>query len=127
MLRPLFYRLIEPGLTINKEDKEQYYETVLEDIQRILSTRYTGKIEKRKDIVNYGIPSIVEYSNDSSPEKDKLARYIKESIEEFEPRLRNVKVEFAEEKEVLSATCIVSANIEFNEEEERFHFSYSFS
>ena len=124
MIRPLFYRLCEPGREAGLKDKASYRATVLEDIQRLLSTRYTGKLEKEKNILNYGIPSIVGFSNDSQPEKANLARYIKDAIEEYEPRLRNVSVDFIDIDDWKSDICTVAATISYDDEEERFSFTF---
>jgi type VI secretion system protein len=107
--------------TVTRDD---YQKTILEDLQRLLSTRYTGKALKEKNILNYGIPGIVEFSNDAQPEKANLARYIKQAIEEYEPRLRNVSVEFVDIDDWKSDICTVAATMDYNDEEERFSFKH---
>lgn len=124
MKRPLFYRLMDHGDQRMPVTRDDYQQTILEDLQRLLSTRYTGKALKEKNILNYGIPSVVGFSNDSQPEKANLARYIKEAIEEYEPRLRNVSVEFVDVDDWKSDICTVAATMDYNDEEERFSFKH---
>jgi type VI secretion system lysozyme-like protein len=104
--------------------RDEYQKTIMEDLQRLLSTRCTGKASKDKNILNYGIPSVTGFSNDSQPEKANLARYIKEAIEECEPRLRNVSVEFVDIDDWKGDICTVAATMDYNDEEERFSFKH---
>ena len=124
MKRPLFYRLMDRGDNPPPLTESDFRETILEDLQRLLSTRYTGKALKEKNILSYGIPSIVGFSNDSQPEKATLARYIKEAIEEYEPRLRNVSVEFANVDDWRGDVCRIAATMAYEDEEEWFSFTH---
>jgi type VI secretion system lysozyme-like protein len=124
MKRPLFYRLTDPGDNPAPVTRREYRQTILEDLQRLLSTRYTGTALKEKNILNYGIPSVVGFASNSQPEKANLARYIKEAIEEYEPRLRNVSVEFMNVDDWRGDLCTINATMAYDDEEERFRFQH---
>ena len=127
MQRSLFHRLARPGNDSGKSYKELCKEALRQDLQMLLSTRFTPADSSERNIVNFGIPSVVGFVNDSMPDKAVLAGHIRDAIESFEPRLRNVSVEFLGEDDLYRDECKVVATTEHNDQEERFSFQQSLS
>lgn len=93
MERPFFYRLSDPRPRDNTSDVDVIRQTVVEEVRRILSTRSSGPVYGERNLFNFGIPNVVE-SYHAAPDIEVLVNQIKEAIEAYEPRLRNIKVSF---------------------------------
>jgi type VI secretion system protein ImpF len=76
----------------------QMYSAVLRDLEDLLNTRQTYRdlseqfTEVRNSIIGYGLPDIMSVEAISATQRAHIGRAIKEVIERFEPRLRDVNV-----------------------------------
>ncbi len=122
MQRPLFYRLSDPHAGRDMLTNEIIKQTVIADVQRLLRTRYVGEQRKSRNILNYGLPSVVNVGSNSSNDLADMIRNIEEIIEEYEPRLRNVEVQLAGGKSWNTRSVQITGDLYIDEEPERFVF-----
>src|SRR3989338_11114861 len=91
--RTLLERLAGPGgdnlLTIT-ENTQQLADSVLRHLQKMLNTRQGHALTQPE----YGIPDVTEFIQTLPDMVNEVRRAIRNSIEKFEPRLRNVEVTF---------------------------------
>lgn len=102
ILPSIIDRLIDPesaGTAIMiGYDVPQMYQAVLRDLEDLLNTRQTypdlppSLTEARNSIMVYGLPDILSISALDSGIQRQIAGAIRQVIERFEPRLRDVKV-----------------------------------
>ncbi len=68
------------------------------DLEWLLNTRQTPEAvgpefrELERSLYNFGLPDITSLSWDSARDRTRLARVIEQTLDAFEPRLKNVKV-----------------------------------
>lgn len=126
MNRPLFYRLSDPHRGRDLETVEHISKTVVEEVERILSTKYIEESRgSERNILNFGIPNVVQLSMNNSVDEMDLQRGIKEAIDEFEPRLRNVEVELSKKERWDKYIVSIHADLIMDGEVERFTFPIS--
>ena len=93
--RTLLERLADPEtnapLTIS-ENTELMAESIIRHLQRMLNTRQ-GHVLTQPE---YGMPDVTEFIHSLPDAVNEVRRAIRKSIEEFEPRLRNVEVNVVE-------------------------------
>jgi type VI secretion system protein len=89
----LLERLADPRidrpLTIT-ENTQQLADSILRHLQRMLNTRQ-GHVLTQPE---YGIPDVTEFIQTLPDMVNEVRSAIRNSIEKFEPRLRNVEVSF---------------------------------
>ena len=89
----LLERLADPGvdrpLTIT-ENTQQLADSILRHLQKMLNTRQ-GHVLTQPE---YGIPDVTEFIQTLPDMVNEVRSAIRNSIEKFEPRLRNVEVAF---------------------------------
>jgi type VI secretion system protein ImpF len=77
-------------------------QAVRRDIEWLLNTRRIAEPapeqyeELRRSVYHFGIPDLTSLSKDAPETRSRLLRYVEEGIRDFEPRLANVRVSFAE-------------------------------
>jgi len=77
---------------------EKMYAAVLRDLEDLLNTVHTARgisaefPDVRDSVVGYGLPDLASVESISTEQRDGIARTIRRAIEQFEPRLRAVKV-----------------------------------
>jgi type VI secretion system protein ImpF len=73
---------------------------------------------------NYGIPDIASLSADSSETAGRLVRFIEKAVEDFEPRLSDVRVTLAESgsKSDRRVEFLIEANLRVEPDPERVEF-----
>ena len=83
MYTPLFDRF--------ESDREADLDGLARDIADILGARrgYQGNLP---GVLSWGLPPMQGLSPSSPKDRDRIAAYIQEAIEKFEPRLENVNV-----------------------------------
>lgn len=88
---------VDPQFSRTKMLKE-YRASVRRDLQWLLNTRRINESagpempELRRSLFNYGLPDFSTYSLNSSVDRTELTSHIEDTIEQFEPRLREVRV-----------------------------------
>ncbi len=106
---PLFERLVDEDRKIKIEsppfrllNKEQLFKSVIQVIKQLLDTRcpvpfpFTSK--KERTVLNYGIPDMSYSGLNSSKRTNQILKAIKETIESYETRCKNVEVVVHEKK-----------------------------
>jgi type VI secretion system protein ImpF len=74
------------------------YDAVLRDLEDLLNTRQTyrdmaaGFPESRDSILGYGLPDLASVEATGTQQRSEIARAIKQVVERFEPRLKDVMV-----------------------------------
>lgn len=77
---------------------EQMYNAVLRDLEDLLNTVHTAHTvspeypETRDSIIAYGLPDLASAEAVSPNQRASIGKAIKQAIERFEPRLKQVKV-----------------------------------
>ncbi len=88
---------VDPQFSRAKHLKE-YRTAVRRDLQWLLNTRRINEAagpdmpDLRRSLFNYGLPDFSSYSLNSSNDRAELTSHIEDTIEIFEPRLRDVHV-----------------------------------
>jgi len=102
---PLFDRLVDEAPAQKSEsvpycvlDREGLHRSIARELGRILSTRcpITGDeaLARKRTVIDYGLPDLELGGRQLLPEETRrLQRIVQKSIEAFEPRLQNVRVE----------------------------------
>lgn len=95
-------RLIDPdsaGTSIlTGYNAEQLYQAVLRDLEALLNTRQIPEPtlladeELSQSILTYGLPDFVSAESLSSTQRQEIGNAIRQVVERFEPRLKEVKV-----------------------------------
>jgi type VI secretion system protein len=92
--RTLLERIADPRpdapLTVS-ENTQQLADSILRHLQRMLNTRQ-GHVLTQPE---YGMPDVTEFIHTLPSTVDDVRRAIRNSIEKFEPRLRNVEINYA--------------------------------
>ena len=89
-------------------DSGQVIDSVLEHLTRILNTRH-GNVPIAEE---YGIPDFTEFLQDYPDSLRDLERAIKQTISQYEPRLKSVRVTFIpQEKEAFTVKFQISAKL----------------
>ena len=125
--RTILERLADPRadapLTI-AENTQQLADSVLRHLQRMLNTRQ-GHVLIQPE---YGMPDVTEFIQGLSEGVNLVRRAIRNSIEKFEPRLRNVEVTYVpSEEDLLSLRFEISAELVTEQEEASVWFETSIS
>ncbi len=120
-------RLADPRadnpLTIT-ENTQQLADSVLRHLQKMLNTRQGHALTQPE----YGIPDVTEFIQTLPDMVNEVRRAIRNSIEKFEPRLRNVDVTFVpSEEEWLSLHFEITAELVTEKEEASVWFETSVS
>ncbi len=100
---PLFDRLVDLDPKLRRElrprrtlDRGELRESVRRELGRLLNTRCplsARQLEGReRTVIDYGIPDFGSFSPRNPADRVYLARIIAETIESFEPRLKQVKI-----------------------------------
>jgi len=109
--RSLLERLREPAREserIDHDNLEAMEKSILLHLQRMLNTRQ----ENSQTVPNYGVPDLTEMGRNFPESARVLEGAIKRSVEEYEPRLRDVRVKFrTSEDEVLTLSFDVTARL----------------
>ena len=96
--RTLLERLADPRpdepLTVS-ENTQQLADSILRHLQRMLNTRQ-GHVLIQPE---YGMPDVTDIIHTMPTSVTEIRRAIRNSIEKFEPRLRNVEVNFVPAEE----------------------------
>lgn len=79
-------------------DADELYASIQRELVRVLTTRcpLSGDeaLTRRRSVIDYGLPDLEEGGRATVKEdRMRLARIIRETIEAYEPRLKNVEVE----------------------------------
>ena len=91
----LFDRLL--GLPLPKSPADAA-EAVRRDLEHLLNTRQTHQglaehlPEVRRSLIAYGLPDLPSLDAHTTAQKLDIARMIRQAIQQFEPRLNNVRV-----------------------------------
>lgn len=91
--RTLLERLADPrgqGPLTVQENTQMLADSVLRHLQRMLNTRQ-GHVPIQPE---YGMPDVTEFIQGLPEAVNSVRRAIQTSIEKFEPRLRNVEVDY---------------------------------
>ena len=99
----LFDRLVDhdPNSQTEKRplrtmNKKELYASVNRELSRLLNTRCPFTTEVRQDrersVIDYGVPDFSSLTPQSIDDQKELGVYIKETIEIFEPRLKELRV-----------------------------------
>ena len=113
----LFDRLVDydPDTQVEKcplrtMTKQELYDSVNRELGRLLNTRCPLTIEGRQDrersVIDYGVPDFSSFTPQSIDDQKQLSLYIKDTVETYEPRLKNVRVHVNEYKKNRKALMI---------------------
>jgi type VI secretion system protein len=109
--RTLLGRLRDPETDAVRragEDLGAVEESVGEHLRQMLNTRQGCC----RTVPDYGIPDLTEIVRDSPESMDAIQKAIRRSIEQYEPRLTNVRVKFTpSEDDVLKLSFEITARI----------------
>lgn len=109
--RSLMERL-EDGTATNQGSFDRFRASVLENLRRVLNSRQ-GCCETRPDL---GMPDLNEAVGQGTEAVRALARSLKQQIEAFEPRLKNVLIRFhADPDNPLQLSFQVNATLDYND------------
>lgn len=138
---PLFDRLAgreavpygDPPCPLRILDRTELNESLQRELQRLLNTRRpefksAALADMEPTVIEYGLPDYSAMYTQNPEDKKKLVNLIQSTIERFEPRLRDVKVEAAilgnSEKSLLVK---VAGTVQIGRETERMSFALSVS
>lgn len=76
-------------------ESHRQIKSIMDHLCRLFNSR-SGSI---KHLVDYGLPDLSEIYRFTEEGTGKLQASIKRTVEKYEPRLKNIKVEFVSEKE----------------------------
>ena len=103
-----------PPATISREE---YLAVIARDVDNLLNTRSPAlpDIEENSEsdpsITSYGLPDFRHLSPDSPDDLWLLAAMVKETLERFEPRLENIRVESHNGESFQKASILLSADV----------------
>jgi type VI secretion system protein ImpF len=95
---------MDPPAT-RKDSVAAHRASVLRDVEWLLNTRSTtvdvpaSLPELKRSVFTYGLPDLTSIGTDSAEARIGLVRRVKEVIESFEPRLKDVHVQMGEADE----------------------------
>jgi type VI secretion system protein ImpF len=81
-----------------RESVKRLKDSLRRDLEWLLNTRRTPQeaaeslVETRNSLYHYGVPDISSMSRDSKASRERLRRFVEESVSIFEPRLTDVRV-----------------------------------
>ena len=91
----------------SRDFDQTYFKKLLRrDIEDLLNTHrppvdYFDVLEEAgKSIMNFGLQDVTQFPSKSEAEKQQIYRHIQEVIEDFEPRLENVRVTARDPEEI---------------------------
>lgn len=113
-----------------RESLEVAKKSLLRDLQWLLNARQISDPAGPpleflpKSLYNFGIPDIASLSADSSETPARLLRFIERSIEDFEPRLSDVRVTLAQSGSSRDRRVqfLIEANLRVEPDPERVEF-----
>jgi type VI secretion system protein ImpF len=113
-----------------RESLEVAKKSLLRDLQWLLNTRQISDPAGppfeflSRSMYNYGIPDIASLSADSSETAGRLVRLIERAVEDFEPRLSDVRVTLAESgsKSDRRVEFLIEASMRVEPDPERVEF-----
>ncbi len=68
--------------------------SIEDEIRRIATTRVYADTDSERTILNFGVASVVEFAYGALGGHAELGRRIKNAVEAYEPRVKNVRVEW---------------------------------
>ncbi|ODT84879.1 MAG: hypothetical protein ABS69_01670 [Nitrosomonadales bacterium SCN 54-20] len=93
---PLFDRLSDeaPFVAHETETGADIYESVTAELARLLNTRrHRAPYLRQANVLDYGLPDWSSINPHNGEEQARLLRIIQGAIQQYEPRLKNVRVE----------------------------------
>lgn len=97
---------------------------VKDQVQRLVCTCSRDGRDESLSAIDFGLPNIAEINRGNLSKLDRYAQRLKQLIEHYEPRLRNVAVELEKTEQVLSPYSIaVSGTLAGDGERHTFQFS----
>ncbi len=113
-----------------RESLEVAKRSLLRDLQWLLNARQVSEPAVApfeflsRSLYNFGIPDIALLSADSSETPARLVRLIERAIQDFEPRLSDVRVTLAESenRRVRRVEFLIEANLRVEPDPERVEF-----
>ncbi|MBH5372766.1 type VI secretion system baseplate subunit TssE [Bradyrhizobium glycinis] len=116
--RSLMERL-EDGAATHQMSFDRFRASVLENLRRVLNSRQ-GCCETRPDL---GMPDLDEAAGRGADAVRELARSLKQQIETFEPRLKNVSIHFhADPDNPLQLSFHVNATLNYDDQMKQISF-----
>ncbi|MGY3133973.1 type VI secretion system protein [Bradyrhizobium sp. USDA 4501] len=116
--RSLMERL-EDGAAPHRVSFDRFRASVLGNLRRVLNSRQ-GCCETRPDL---GMPDLNEAVGQGADAVRALARSLKQQIETFEPRLKNVSIRFhADPDNPLQLSFHVNATLDYDDQMEPISF-----
>lgn len=97
--------------------RREYLATVARDVELLLNTRSPLSLDAdddspvRDSVTGYGLPDFSHLSPDSSDDLWLLASMVRKTLERFEPRLANIRVEVGECGERRDAELRITADV----------------
>lgn len=124
--RTLLERLADPRpdhpLTI-AENTQQLADSILRHLRKMLNTRQ-GHVLTQPE---YGMPDVTEFIQSLPDMVDAVQRGIRNSIEKFEPRLRNVTVTYAPSDDRMNVRFEITGELVTEKEEASVWFETAVS
>jgi type VI secretion system protein len=124
--RTLLERLADPRpespLTI-AENTQQLADSILRHLRKMLNTRQ-GHVLAQPE---YGMPDVTEFIQSLPDMVDAVQRGIRNSIEKFEPRLRNVTVTYAPSDDRMNVRFEITGELVTEKEEASVWFETAVS
>ena len=133
---PLFDRLIddEPyhdreDIPLRNLDRAGLYDSVRREIERLLATRCPVRgdvaLTRSRTVIDYGLPDLEQGGRGLIPEqRARLARLVQATIEAFEPRLTDVRIQILDAGEgKLRAVVSLEACLIVDEQPETISFT----
>jgi type VI secretion system protein ImpF len=101
---PLFDRLVDRDLTLSRElvqmrtlDRRGVRESVRRELEQLFNTRCpipAHRLGSRpRTVIDYGIPDFSTFAARDPHDRARLATILRKAVEDYEPRLANVRVE----------------------------------
>lgn len=116
---------VHPKRTLNKKE---FIDSVLQDLNNLLNTRSPNSHEQlergERSVINYGMPEFSVLYSQNSDDQKRLARFLKETIAFYEPRLNNIRVSFVGKKD-FGKSAVVRIEADFTAQSIREPVSFS--
>jgi type VI secretion system protein ImpF len=133
---PLFDRLVDEEPYHDREEvplrtlgRAHLIESVRREIERLLSTRCPVRgdvaLTRPRTVLDYGLPDLEQGGRSVVTEqRPRLARLVRETIEAFEPRITNLRVDIQDTGGGKSRIVVLlEANLILDEEREAISFT----